>query len=81
MTDSSLDFTLPIHIRDFIFDLHESTRGSMRSEDVTILYETKFKELTEKFFAQSPWPSTHVVAPECNHDESFLLFYKLVFFV
>ena len=75
MTDS-LDFSLPSQIRDFVFDLHELTRVTMRAEDLSQIYEVKFKELTEKYFPQSQWPDAQTVAPECNHDDKFLLFYR-----
>jgi hypothetical protein len=71
-----LEFTLPVPIKDFIFDLHESTRQSMRLEDVQLCYEITFKELTDKSFASSHWPEVKVVSPECRGDESFLIFYK-----
>ena len=76
MGDNSLDFSLPNAIKDFVFDLSEATRLSMRPDDVVQLYEYKFKELTDKFFAQSQWPDSRAIAPECNHDDVFLLFYK-----
>lgn len=76
MGDNSLDFTLPNAIKDFVFDLSEACRLSMRGDDVVQLYESKFKELTDKFFAQSQWPDSRAIAPECNHDDVFLLFYK-----
>lgn len=72
----ALEFTLPIPLKDFIFDLHESTRQSMRLDDVQLCYEIRFKELTDKNFASSPWPDVKVVSPECRGDESFLIFYK-----
>ena len=75
MSDA-VDFSLPNAIKDYVFDLAEATRMAMRSEDVSQLYDTKFKELTEKFFSQSAWPDAKAIAPECNHDEVFLLFYK-----
>jgi translation initiation factor 3 subunit L len=75
MTDS-LDFALPNHIRDFVFDLHELTRVTFRSEDLSQIYEVTFKELTEKFFPQSQWPDARTVSPECNSDDKFLLFYR-----
>jgi translation initiation factor 3 subunit L len=72
----TVEFTLPGQIRDFVFDLHESTRMSMRQDDVAHYYEVRFKELTEKYFNKSTWPSAQSVAPECNGDEAFLAFYK-----
>ena len=74
----SLDFSLPGHIRDFIFDLHQSTRVATNSEDVVQYYEVRYKELTDKYFAQSAWPDTKAVSGDCGGDEDFLLFYKYV---
>jgi translation initiation factor 3 subunit L len=75
MSDS-LDFALPQQIRDFVFDLHELTTVTFRTEDLTVVYEAKFKELTEKYFSNSQWPDAKTVSPECNSNEKFLLFYK-----
>ena len=75
-TSRQIEFLLPESIRDFIFDLHESTRLSMRIEDVHRLYEISYKELTEKYFKESPWPSVSSVSSDCRGDEVFLVFYR-----
>ena len=71
-----MEFKLPESISNWIFDLHDATRRSMRSEEVQPLYEVQYKELTDKFFAQTPWPHEKVIAPECNYDDTFLVFYN-----
>ena len=71
-----MEFTLPSNIRDFVFDLHQSTRVSLLLDEVTSSYESKYKELTEKYFATTAWPDSESVASECNNDQEFLLFYK-----
>ena len=38
-----IDFALPDAIKDFIFDMHDATRRSLRVEDVQTLYDSKFK--------------------------------------
>jgi hypothetical protein len=68
--------SVTVEIRDFVFDLHELTRISFRSDDLIQLYDLKFKELTEKYFPQSQWPHSRSVSPECNSDDKFLLFYR-----
>ena len=73
---TQLDIKLPESIGNWIFDLHDATRRSLRSEDVQPLYEQQYKELSDKFFTQSAWPVTKLVAPECNGDEIFLIFYS-----
>jgi len=72
----ALDFKLPESISNWIFDLHDATRRSMRSEEVSPIYEVQYKELTEKFFEKSAWPHEKIIAPECNYDETFLIFYN-----
>lgn len=69
-------FTLPGSIRDFVFDLHQATRISLLLDEVTASYESKYKELTEKYFSTSAWPDSDSVASECNNDKEFLFFYK-----
>lgn len=71
-----IEVKLPESIGNWIFDLHDATRRALRSEDVKSLYEVEYKELTDKYFSQSAWPMSKVVAPECNHDEQFLIFYN-----
>mmetsp|Transcript_12489 Transcript_12489/g.18870 ORF Transcript_12489/g.18870 Transcript_12489/m.18870 type:complete len:506 (+) Transcript_12489:79-1596(+) len=71
-----IDFALPDAIKDFIFDMHDATRRSLRVEDVQTLYDSKFKEITEKYFSQGSWPSAQTVASECGDDYVFLLFYR-----
>lgn len=77
MTDAIV-FELPQAIRDWVFDIADATRRSLRSSEVAPLYETQFKDLTDRFFPSSPWPEAASIAPECNYDEDFLLFYKEV---
>ena len=76
----SIDFVLPKEIQGFIFELHQATRriggGEKQVEDVARLYDVRFKELSEKYFSQSPWPTSNEVAAECSYDEDFLLFYR-----
>ena len=72
----SIEFLLPESIKDFVFDLYQSSRNSLIIEEVQLNYDTRFKELTEKYFTTSAWPDFHSIAAECNHDELFLLFYK-----
>lgn len=74
MTDS--DVTLPSAIRNFVFDLHDAVRRSRRVAEVHVLYESKLKAVTDKYFAQSPWPEANCVSAEVQGDELFLLFYR-----
>ncbi len=76
--DVNVDFSLPSAIKDFIFDLHDSMRRARRTEDVQKLYETRFKEITDKYFSQSAWPDAKLIASEANYDEPFLLFYRYI---
>ena len=76
MASGQIVFELPQPIRDWIFDVQDATRRALRSSEVAPLYETQFKDLTDRFFPSSPWPAAQEIAPECNYDEDFLLFYK-----
>ena len=73
---SHIDFSLPDVIKDFVFDLHQASRQVYRIDEVKVLYEQKFKELSDKYFSQSFWPKSDIIARECNNDEVFLLFYN-----
>jgi hypothetical protein len=70
------DANLPDAVKDFVFDLHDAMRRSTRVEEVQRLYDIKFKEITEKSYAQSAWPDSKVIASEASNDEGFLVFYR-----
>ena len=76
MSNHNIDFSLPEVIKDFVFDLYQSSRQSQRPEEVQPLYDVKFRELSEKYFSQSPWPQPEAISRECYDDEVFLLFYR-----
>lgn len=40
------------------------------------LYETTFKELTEKYFKDIAWPAPSAIANECRSDAVFLIYYR-----
>lgn len=73
---NQIDFSLPDVIKDFVFDLFQASRRTCRIEEVQVLYDQKFKELSDKYFTQSPWPTSEAISKECNDDDVFLLFYK-----
>jgi len=72
----SIEFSLPDVIKDFVFDLYQASRRGCRIEEVQVLYDQKFKELSDKYFSQSPWPAPEAISKECNDDDVFLLFYQ-----
>jgi hypothetical protein len=76
MSQTEVDFGLPAAIKDFLFDLHDAVRRSTRMDEVARLYDVKFKEITEKYFAQSPWPDSKIIAAEVGNDDGFLHFYR-----
>jgi translation initiation factor 3 subunit L len=69
-------FSLPQRIRDFLFDIHEATRTSLRADDANRLYEQEFKEITDKFFPKSAWPDAKAISEEVRHDAFFLHLYR-----
>lgn len=73
---SSSDVALPKALTDFVFDLHDSVTLSQITEEQTKLYETDFRELSNKYFANQPWPSPESIASECNGDPLFLALYR-----
>lgn len=48
--------------------------------DIHSMYENSFNKITEKYFKQSPWPSSESIAPFVNHDKIFLILYKELYF-
>eukprot|EP01035_Chromulina_nebulosa_P021709 gene21709-28093_t len=72
----SVEFSLPLVIKNYIYDLHQSSRKALRADEVQRLYEIEFKEITDKYFSSSPWPDVKSIAVECDNDEFFLYFYR-----
>lgn len=71
-----VEFNLPAAIKDFLFDLHDAVRRSTRMDEVQRLYDIKYKEITDKYFAQAPWPDNKAVVSEVGNDEDFLTIYR-----
>lgn len=44
------------------------------------LYEQTFSNLTERYFKATTWPSAETVSPFVDHDETFLLLYKELYY-
>ena len=65
----------PAALKDFVFDLHQASRVSLRGDEVTQTYES-YKEIIEKYFIQTPLPDQVAIVNECSRDEFFLIFYK-----
>jgi len=74
--ENKVDFVIPAAIKDFVFDLYEAMFRSLRVEELSQLYEVKLKEITDKFFAQTPWPVGASIAVDCQNNEGFLLIYR-----
>jgi hypothetical protein len=74
----AMEFTIPLRIKNFIFDLHQATRVALRADEVQDLYEREFKDITEKLFEKKPWPEPESFINECRNDEAFLVFYRLL---
>lgn len=71
---------IPEAVRDFILYFQKCFYEGKVNE-LNSCYESSFSKLTEKFYKNSPWPHPEqVVAPLVNHDETFLLYYKEVYF-
>ncbi|GKY97315.1 hypothetical protein MPSEU_000689900 [Mayamaea pseudoterrestris] len=67
---------LPKAVLDFIFDLYDSVTLSQLSEEQAKLYETDFRDLSQKYFKEQPWPSPQAIASECNGSPLFLAIYR-----
>ncbi|ANB11099.1 hypothetical protein AWJ20_3896 [Sugiyamaella lignohabitans] len=71
---------VPEAIKEFILYfqkcLHEKNVYELLS-----CYDNSFRKLTEKFYKNLPWPSPELaVAPIVNNDQTFLLFYKELYY-
>jgi len=70
------DACVPQALTDFVFDLYDSVTLSHIAEEQRKLYIADFKDLSQKYFASTPWPSPQTIATECNGDPLFLALYR-----
>eukprot|EP00980_Cylindrotheca_fusiformis_P002770 scaffold658_cov91-Cylindrotheca_fusiformis.AAC.3 len=75
MTNDS-DACVPKALTDFVFDLYDSATLSQLTEEQSRLYNTDFRDLSAKYFANTAWPSPQSIASECNGDPLFLALYR-----
>jgi len=66
---------VPDAVKDFVFELQTACRSSQILDDIQVLYDHKFRELSQAYFKEGPWPTSSAVAAECGGDDLFLLFY------
>lgn len=70
------DNCVPQAVTDFLFDLYDSVTLSQLTEEQQKLYTTALPDLSQKYFASTPWPSATSIASECNGDPLFLAVYR-----
>ena len=73
---SDADACVPKALTDFVFDLYDSVTLSQIAEEQTKLYNTDFRDLSQKYYATTPWPSPQTIASECNGNPLFLSLYR-----
>jgi translation initiation factor 3 subunit L len=73
---SDADACVPKALTDFVFDLYDSVTLSQITEETKKLYNTVFRDLSSKYFANTPWPSPQTIASECNGHPLFLALYR-----
>lgn len=70
------DACVPKALTDFVFDLYDSVTLSQIVEEQKKFYDTVFRDLSQKYFANTPWPSPQTIASECNGNPLFLSLYR-----
>lgn len=70
------DACVPKALTDFVFDLYDSVTLSHITEEQRKCYNADFADLSQKYFASTPWPSPQTIATECNGDPLFLALYR-----
>eukprot|EP00051_Salpingoeca_urceolata_P000783 m.36058 g.36058 ORF g.36058 m.36058 type:complete len:536 (-) comp10984_c0_seq1:29-1636(-) len=72
-------YLVPDQVADFLgFFYRQITQGNVG--EVAQCYDHRFKQLTERYFKDAPWPEAHLVAPFVNNDSLFLTLYKELYF-
>eukprot|EP01138_Halocafeteria_seosinensis_P002648 gb/GECG01002707.1/.p1 GENE.gb/GECG01002707.1/~~gb/GECG01002707.1/.p1 ORF type:complete len:754 (+),score=102.59 gb/GECG01002707.1/:1-2262(+) len=66
-------------VRDFVKDLY-SALCLGRQHEVSNAYEVVWKDLSKKYFSESPWPEFEEISHLVRDDQTFLTLYKLLYF-
>ena len=73
---SDADSCVPQALTDFVFDLYDSVTLSQIAEEQKKFYNVDFRDLSQKYFSNTPWPSPQTIASECNGNPLFLALYR-----
>lgn len=70
---------VPEAVKDFILYFQKCLRDK-NVHELNNCYENSFRRLTDKFYKSQPWPRPDVVSHIVNEDDTFMLFYKEVYY-
>lgn len=77
--NSNSSFLIPDVVRNFICYFHEMVRTG-NIQEINLIYEQTFNQLTERYYKASQWPPPDQVAPLVHNDNMFLTLYKELFY-
>lgn len=73
------DFLLPESVKTWFTNLYANFRSGNVPE-MARLYDREFHNLTNNYFKQTAWPEPVAIESLVDHNATFLLFYKQIYF-
>jgi len=70
---------IPDVVKRFIVHFHQAVLEN-NLQEITLLYESGWNKLTEKFYAKTEWPEAEVIAPLVGDDPVFLILYRELYY-
>lgn len=70
---------IPDVVKRFIVHFHQAVLENNLPE-ITLLYESGWNKLTEKFYSKTEWPEAEVIAPLVGDDPVFLILYRELYY-
>lgn len=68
-------YILPKEVMDFIINFRQNLL-SQNNNDIEMVYEHRFRKLTEKYYKDSAWPTAELIAEYVDNDKLFLTLYR-----
>jgi len=75
-------YTIPDPVQNFLMCLYKAITEKNANE-IRILYENTFAQLTDTYYKDTPWPNEDDIASVIGHRENykmFIIFYKELYF-
>ncbi|KAH6577596.1 hypothetical protein BASA50_002927 [Batrachochytrium salamandrivorans] len=79
LLESQQQVKIPSAVAQFLTQFHQHLVDHSTWE-LHAFYENSFSQLTEKFYAKTPWPEAESISHLVNDDSTFLILYKELYY-